>query len=126
VEIQSPEMRRNYLTRLWIYAYEYNVKHQRSVSVTGVKPQLLRVTRKSARRRCIFILLSWFIIYVFLCKISQIDSYSAFYDNGKVTSTDLHRILSERDVKTVFLVGVATDYCVYYSAKDAVSLGQFT
>jgi len=53
----------------------------------------------------------------------QIDSYSAFYDNGHITNTELHDLLTARNIATVYVVGLATDYCVYYSAMDALSLG---
>ncbi len=48
-----------------------------------------------------------------------IDSYSAFYDNDRRTPTGLTGYLRERRLKRVFLAGLATDYCVYYSATDA-------
>lgn len=52
-----------------------------------------------------------------------IDSYSAFFENDKTTATGLHGYLQERGVKAVTLVGLATDYCVAYSALDAAQLG---
>ena len=55
--------------------------------------------------------------------MAQIDSYSAFYDNGHVTQTELHDVLTARNVSTLYIVGLATDYCVYYTAMDAISLG---
>ena len=48
-----------------------------------------------------------------------IDSYSAFYENDRRTPTGLTGYLRERGLKRVFLAGLATDYCVYYSAVDA-------
>jgi nicotinamidase/pyrazinamidase len=48
-----------------------------------------------------------------------IDSYSAFYENDRRTPTGLAGYLRERGFKRVFLAGLATDYCVYYSAVDA-------
>jgi nicotinamidase/pyrazinamidase len=48
-----------------------------------------------------------------------IDSYSAFYENDRRTPTGLAGYLRERGLKRVFLAGLATDYCVYYSAVDA-------
>jgi nicotinamidase/pyrazinamidase len=48
-----------------------------------------------------------------------IDSYSAFYENDRCTPTGLAGYLRERGFKRVFLAGLATDYCVYYSAVDA-------
>ena len=52
-----------------------------------------------------------------------VDSYSAFYENDKVTPTGLHGYLKNRDVTKLTLVGLATDYCVAFSALDAVKLG---
>jgi nicotinamidase/pyrazinamidase len=48
-----------------------------------------------------------------------IDSYSAFYENDRRTPTGLAGYLRERGLKRIFLAGLATDYCVYYSALDA-------
>jgi nicotinamidase/pyrazinamidase len=48
-----------------------------------------------------------------------IDSYSAFQENDRRTPTGLAGYLRERGLKRVFLAGLATDYCVYYSAVDA-------
>jgi nicotinamidase/pyrazinamidase len=48
-----------------------------------------------------------------------IDSYSAFYENDRRTPTGLAGYLRERGFKRVFLVGLATDFCVHYSAVDA-------
>lgn len=52
-----------------------------------------------------------------------IDSYSAFFENDKTTPTGLAGYLRERGVDTVVLAGLATDFCVYYSAVDAVAQG---
>ena len=53
----------------------------------------------------------------------HIDSYSAFFDNARKRSTGLDRYLREQDVEEVFLMGLATDYCVKFSALDAAELG---
>ena len=53
----------------------------------------------------------------------DIDSYSAFYENDRRTPTGLAGYLRERGLHRIFLVGLATDYCVHYSAVDARSLG---
>jgi nicotinamidase/pyrazinamidase len=53
----------------------------------------------------------------------EIDSYSAFTENDRRTPTGLAGYLRERGLKRVFLVGLATDYCVCYSAVDACRLG---
>jgi nicotinamidase/pyrazinamidase len=53
----------------------------------------------------------------------EIDSYSAFYENDRCTPTGLAGYLRERGLQRIFLAGLATDYCVYYSAMDARRLG---
>ena len=53
----------------------------------------------------------------------EIDSYSAFYENDRRTPTGLAGYLRERGLRKVFLAGLATDYCVHYSAADARRLG---
>lgn len=50
-----------------------------------------------------------------------VDSYSAFFDNGRVNSTGLNKIL-ERKTTQVYVMGLATDYCVKYTVLDACSL----
>jgi nicotinamidase/pyrazinamidase len=49
----------------------------------------------------------------------SIDSYSAFFENDRATPTGLAGYLRERGFARVFLCGLATDYCVAYSALDA-------
>ena len=51
------------------------------------------------------------------------DSYSAFFENDRTTTTGLAAYLGAFGIKTVYLGGLATDYCVFYSAMDAVQLG---
>jgi nicotinamidase/pyrazinamidase len=53
----------------------------------------------------------------------QIDSYSCFYDNGHRRSTGLAEYLRVRGIRAVYLLGLATDYCVKFSALDAVAEG---
>lgn len=53
----------------------------------------------------------------------QVDSYSAFYENDKVTATGLAGFLKDRKIERVFVVGLAYDFCVAYSALDAVKDG---
>jgi nicotinamidase/pyrazinamidase len=53
----------------------------------------------------------------------QIDSYSAFAENDHRTRTGLAGYLRERDITKVFLCGLATDFCVRYSAMDARTEG---
>lgn len=50
---------------------------------------------------------------------ADIDSYSAFFENDRVTPTGLASYLRERGLKRIFLAGLAYDYCVAYSALDA-------
>ena len=52
-----------------------------------------------------------------------IDSYSAFFENDKTTPTGLEGYLRTRGIETLTLVGLATDFCVNYSAVDAATLG---
>lgn len=52
-----------------------------------------------------------------------IDSYSAFFENDRQTPTGLHGYLTTRGINDVTLVGLATDFCVNYSAVDAATLG---
>ena len=54
---------------------------------------------------------------------AEVDSYSAFFENDKPTVTGLHGYLQDRGVQTLVMVGLATDYCVAYSALDAARLG---
>ena len=53
----------------------------------------------------------------------EIDSYSAFFENDHTTATGLEGYLRSRGVTAVTLVGLATDYCVAYSALNAARLG---
>lgn len=52
-----------------------------------------------------------------------IDSYSAFFENDHVTPTGLEGYLRSRGVSRVLMVGLATDFCVNFSAVDAANLG---
>ena len=52
-----------------------------------------------------------------------VDSYSAFFDNARLSKTNLENILRDNGVAKVVLCGVATDVCVHYSAMDSASLG---
>ncbi|MBC6699186.1 bifunctional nicotinamidase/pyrazinamidase [Hymenobacter sp. BT190] len=53
----------------------------------------------------------------------NLDSYSGFFDNGHRKSTGLADYLRGRGVRQVYLAGLAADYCVYFSAKDALQEG---
>ncbi len=52
-----------------------------------------------------------------------IDSYSAFYENDRKTPTGLDGYLKSLEIEKINLVGLATDFCVNYSAQDAANLG---
>ena len=54
---------------------------------------------------------------------AAIDSYSAFFENDHTTPTGLAGYLKERGISDLTFVGLATDYCVAYSALDAVRHG---
>ncbi len=54
---------------------------------------------------------------------STVDSYSGFFDNGKRKNTGLTAYLLGRQIKEVYIAGLAADFCVYYSAMDAVTAG---
>jgi nicotinamidase/pyrazinamidase len=53
----------------------------------------------------------------------DIDSYSTFFENDRRTGTGLDGWLRQRGFRRVFLAGLATDFCVAWSAEDAVHLG---
>lgn len=52
-----------------------------------------------------------------------IDSYSGFFDNGHRRATGLAEYLEDYDVQDVYIAGLATDYCVRFTAMDARGLG---
>ena len=54
---------------------------------------------------------------------AEIDSYSAFFENDMATATGLCGYLKDRAITNVVLAGLATDYCVAWSAIDAIKLG---
>ena len=53
----------------------------------------------------------------------EIDSYSGFFDNGKRKNTGLFGYLKDRNVSEIFVCGLAADFCVYFTAQDALDLG---
>lgn len=53
----------------------------------------------------------------------NIDSYSGFFDNGKKKSTLLHDFLQKNHITSLYVVGIATDYCVKFTVMDALDLG---
>jgi nicotinamidase/pyrazinamidase len=53
----------------------------------------------------------------------QVDSYSGFFDNARRRATGLADWLRQRGVEELYVLGLATDYCVKYTALDACELG---
>ena len=53
----------------------------------------------------------------------KIDSYSAFFENDQNTTTGLEGFLIKKEIKELYLCGLAFDYCVFYSALDGINLG---
>lgn len=53
----------------------------------------------------------------------EVDSYSGFFDNNKIHKTKLDEILKENNIDTLYILGLATDYCVKFTVLDALSLG---
>jgi nicotinamidase/pyrazinamidase len=53
----------------------------------------------------------------------EVDSYSAFFENDRKTPTGLTGYLRERGLSRLFIAGLATDFCVAYTALDARRLG---
>ncbi len=53
----------------------------------------------------------------------EIDSYSAFYENDQKTVTGLAGFLKEREIKTLYIAGLATDFCVHWSIVDGCRYG---
>ena len=53
----------------------------------------------------------------------EVDSYSGFFDNDHATSTGLGEYLKEQGATAIYVCGLATDYCVKFSALDALGLG---
>ena len=58
--------------------------------------------------------------------LPHIDSYSAFFENDRATATGLDGWLRSKSVRRLFLCGLATDFCVAWSAEDAAGLGYET
>ncbi|UOQ50904.1 bifunctional nicotinamidase/pyrazinamidase [Hymenobacter cellulosivorans] len=53
----------------------------------------------------------------------EIDSYSGFFDNGHRKATGLADYLRGKGIRQVYVAGLAADYCVYFTAKDALQEG---
>ena len=56
----------------------------------------------------------------------EIDSYSAFWDNLKLSETKLNQQLKEKNVSKIFVTGIATDWCVHSTAVHALEHGYKT
>jgi nicotinamidase/pyrazinamidase len=56
----------------------------------------------------------------------ELDSYSAFFENDQKTRTGLNGWIADLGIKTVILGGLATDYCVFFSAMDCKNSGYNT
>lgn len=54
---------------------------------------------------------------------AEVDSYSGLFDNGHRKDTGLGKYLKEQGVTDVYIAGLATDYCVKFTAIDAIKLG---
>lgn len=55
--------------------------------------------------------------------LPYVDSYSAFFDNGKQNNTGLHGFLQDKNITELTFCGLAGDFCVAYSVNDALLLG---
>ena len=53
----------------------------------------------------------------------EVDSYSGFFDNGKINKTELDSILKNNNIDTLYIMGLATDFCVKFTVLDALELG---
>ncbi|KYR00003.1 nicotinamidase [Tieghemostelium lacteum] len=53
----------------------------------------------------------------------NVDSYSAFMGNDKKTKTRMETLLKEKNIKSVYVCGVAADYCVFFTAMDSKNAG---
>jgi nicotinamidase/pyrazinamidase len=60
---------------------------------------------------------------VFKGTLIDVDSYSTFYDNDHKSTTGLETLLKKKGIQTLYVTGLATDYCVKYSVLDAIALG---
>ncbi|XP_078603477.1 nicotinamidase-like [Branchiostoma floridae x Branchiostoma japonicum] len=56
----------------------------------------------------------------------EVDSYSAFFDNGGFRQTELDSLLRQRQVRSLIITGLALDFCVFYTALDGQRLGYDT
>jgi len=56
-------------------------------------------------------------------RAKEMDSYSAFFENDRKTATGLRGYLTDHGIERVYICGLALDWCVYFSAMDAVNHG---
>ncbi|MFW9880425.1 MAG: bifunctional nicotinamidase/pyrazinamidase [Candidatus Thorarchaeota archaeon] len=56
----------------------------------------------------------------------NVDSYSGFRDNDKKSETGLRKYLNSKNIKRIFVCGLALDYCCYYTAMDGLEFGYKT
>lgn len=54
---------------------------------------------------------------------AEVDSYSGFFDNSRTCPTGLEQWLKQKEISELYILGLATDYCVKYTALDAAQLG---
>jgi len=54
---------------------------------------------------------------------AKVDSYSTFFDNAHLRDTGLAKYLRKQRISEIYIMGLATDYCVLWSALDAIGLG---
>ena len=53
----------------------------------------------------------------------NIDSYSAFFENDRETSTGLDGYFKSKNIQNLYICGLAFDFCVFYTAIDGINLG---
>ncbi|MEK6450554.1 MULTISPECIES: bifunctional nicotinamidase/pyrazinamidase [unclassified Myroides] len=53
----------------------------------------------------------------------EVDSYSGFYDNNKLSNTGLLGYLKDKNISELYICGLAAEFCVYFTAKDAKEAG---
>ncbi|MEC4116437.1 bifunctional nicotinamidase/pyrazinamidase [Myroides phaeus] len=53
----------------------------------------------------------------------EVDSYSGFYDNNKLSNTGLLGYLNDKNITELYICGLAAEFCVFFTAKDAKEAG---
>ena len=96
-----------------------------TVEVNG-QPQVLWPThcvqQTPGSRLCDALATERIIHYVKKGTDPEIDSYSAFFDNGHLKQTDLHPYLQSKGIQSLTILGLATDYCIKHTVLDALAL----